>query len=164
MIKQRPKGLLQMNYKKGFIRIFLIGLLISPTIGFFSTAEEIKKIEFDTWDDIHEISKEIKHVLCADFVKDNPKEFPRLISTNACYWTYVYWDTIRKWQEKNGKAGEIIDEETVKQAMIAKADSAKSEFRWTQAGNYIKSYLLLCIALLVIFFISKWIYKGFKSH
>jgi hypothetical protein len=141
-----------------------LGYLSPPIAGFLSTSEEIKKIEENSQEISHELNKEIKHVLCADFVAANPKKLPELPSTFACYWTVVYWDTIRKWQDENGKAGQIIDEETVRKTMYAEAESAKSEVRWTEAGNFILYYLLLWVTSFVIFFTGKWIYKGFKAQ
>ena len=153
-----------MNYKKGLARIFVIGLVIAPIAGFFSASEERVRIQQESQEISHEIQKEIKHELCADFVKANPKKFPELTSTKSCYWTFIYWDTIRKWQDKNGKAEQLIDEETVRKTLYAEADKTESEFRWTQTGYYVFNYLLLWFASFVIFFISKWIYKGFKSQ
>jgi len=153
-----------MNYKKGLIRIFILGLLISPIAGFFSATEEANRMAEDSFEDLHEIRKELKHVLCKDFVEANPMKFPELTSTKACYWTFIYWDTIRKWQDENGKAGQLIDEETVSKTMYAEADKARSEVRWTEAGYFIIYYLLFWLTSFVIFFTGKWIYKGFKSQ
>lgn len=152
-----------MNYKKGLARIFVIGLVIAAIAGFFSASEERVRIQVDSQEISHEIQKEIKHALCADFVKANPKKFPELTSTKACYWTFIYWDTIRKWQDKNGKSGQIIDEETVRKTLYTEADNTESKFRWTQARYYFFNYLLLWCASFVIFFIGRWILRGFKS-
>jgi hypothetical protein len=152
-----------MNYKKGLARIFVIGLIIAPIAGFFSVDEESRSISKNIRDISYEMSKEIQQEPCVSIVKSNPRKFPELQSAKSCYWTFVYWDTIREWQDKNGKTGQIIDEDAVKQTMAAEAESAISEVRWTQAGYYTFSYLFLWIVSIAIFFIGKWIYKGFQS-
>ena len=152
-----------MNYKKGLTRIFVIGLVIAPIAGFFSVDEESRSISKNVRDISYETQKEIQQEPCASIVKSNPRKFPELQSVKSCYWTFIYWDTIREWQDKNSKTGQIVDEDTVKQTMAAEADSAISEIRWTEAGYYTFGYLLIWLACLIVFFVIKWIIKGFKS-
>jgi hypothetical protein len=152
-----------MNIKKGLTRIFILGLVISPIAGFFSSAEDSNKIASGGWDTIYRFKEQSKLEPCASIVKTNPKVFPKSPGIN-CYIIEIYWDNVRKWQDENGKAGQLIDEETVSKTMYAEADKARSEVRWTEAGYFTIYYLLFWLTSFVIFFTGKWIYKGFKSQ
>jgi hypothetical protein len=152
-----------MNYKKGLTRIFILGLVISPIAGFFSSAEDSNKIASGGWDTIYRFKEQSKLEPCASIVKTNPKVFPKSPGIN-CYIIEIYWDNVRKWQDENGKAGQIIDDETVTKAISADTSRLQWEVRWFQIAIYTIGYLLFWLVGLTIFYLGRWIIKGFKSQ
>ena len=152
-----------MNYKKGLTRIFILGMVIAPISGFFSSAEPSMQIASSDYDTRSRIKEQLKVEPCASIVKSNPKEFPKLNPSYTCSPTYIYWNGIRKWQNENGKAGQIIDDDTVDQALRAETSSRQWEYRWLQIAIYSIGYLLIWLFGLTIFYLGRWIYRGFKS-
>lgn len=153
-----------MNYKKGLTRIFIIGLFAFPVAGFFSSADQYAEIARDGRDTVSRIKEQIKKEPCASIVKENPKEFPQLNPRYTCSPTYIYWGGIRKWQDENGKAGAIIDDDTVEQAIEANTKQNQSNIRWIQIAFYTIGYLLVWLVGLILFYLGRWIYRGFKSQ
>jgi hypothetical protein len=151
-----------MNYKKGLARIFVIGLVIAPIAGFFSASEESNKIASEGWSRISGIKKQLKEEPCATLIKNNPRDFPEAPNLK-CFPTDVFWGDIREWQDRNGKSGNIIDDETITQAINDQTSSLQWNVRWLEITAYTIGYLLLWLALLMLFFMGRWIYKGFKS-
>ena len=156
-------GLLQMNIKKGLTRIFILGMVISPIAGFFSSAEESNKIASGGSDTIYKFKQQSKGEPCLSAIKSNPKVFPKFSGLD-CYIVEIYWDNVRKWQDANGKAGQIIDDETVDKAIQADISSRQWELRWFQIAIYTIGYLLFWLVGLVIFYVGRWILRGFKSQ
>jgi hypothetical protein len=152
-----------MNIKKGLTRIFILGLVISPIAGFFSSAKQSNDIASRGWDSASKIQVELKVEPCASIVKSNPKEFPKLNPSYTCSLTSIYWNGIRKWQDENGKAGKVIDSETVDLAITAEINALRSEVRWFQIAIYTFGYLFFWLAGLIVFYLGRWIIKGFKS-
>ena len=151
-----------MNIKKGLTRIFILGLVISPIVGFFSSAEQSNNIASAGFNTISSFKEQSKKEPCAAAIKNNSKASPKITGT-SCYTIEIYWDTIRKWQDANGKAGQIIDDETVTQAIYADSSSRQWELRWFFIADYVIGYLLFCLAGLIVFYLGRWIIKGFKS-
>lgn len=153
-----------MNIKKGLTRIFILGLVISPIAGFFSSAKESNQIASRGWDTASRIKEQIKVEPCAAIVKKNPKDFPNLNPSYACSPTYIYWDSIRKWQNENGKTDQIIDDKTIDMAIDSSTSSQQWELRWFYIAIYTIGYLLFWLVGLTIFYVGRWIYRGFKSQ
>lgn len=151
-----------MNIKKGLTRIFVIGLVIAPIAGFFSAADESKKIANYQSKISYDIQKEISKEPCASIVRD-PLRFAELKFTSACNSIYLYWDDIRYWQDENGKAGDIINLQTISNAIDDQTSILQWNVRWVEISAYTIGYLLLWLASFVIFFIGRWILRGFKS-
>lgn len=152
-----------MNIKKGLTRIFILGLVISPIAGFFSAAEQSNNIARVAYTTVSRIKEQIKEEPCASIVKSNPKAFPKLNPSYTCSPTYIYWDGIREWQAENGRAGMIIDGETVDKALWADVSALQWDVRWNKIAGYTIGYLLLCLVGLIIFYLGRWIIRGFKS-
>lgn len=153
-----------MNYKKGLTRIFIIGLVAFPVAGFFSSADQNAEIARNGRDTASRIKEQIKKEPCASIVKSNPKKFPDIAAENTCSTTDIYWNSIREWQDKNGKAGAIIDDHTVDQAIEANTNQNQSNIRWIQIAFYTIGYLVVWLVGLIIFYLGRWIYRGFKSQ
>jgi hypothetical protein len=153
-----------MNIKKGLTRIFILGMVIAPIAGFFSSADRSMQIASSDYDTRSRIKEQIKTEPCASIVKSNPKEFPKLNPSYTCSPTYIYWDGIRKWQAENGRAGQMIDDDTVDQALRAETNSQQWEVRWVQIAIYAIGYLFIWLVGLIIFYLGRWIYRGFKSQ
>ena len=153
-----------MNIKKGLTRIFILGMVISPIAGFFSSAKESNQIASRGWETASRIKEQIKVEPCASIVKSNPKEFPKLNPSYTCSPTYIYWDGIRKWQDENGKTNQIIDDKTIGEAMDSSSSSQQWELRWVQIAIYAIGYLFIWLASLIIFYLGRWIYRGFKAQ
>jgi hypothetical protein len=152
-----------MNYKKGLTRIFVIGLVIAPIAGFFSSAEDSNKIAMGGYQTISKFKEQSKLEPCASTIKSNPKVFPKFPNLD-CYVTEIYWSNVREWQDKNGKAGQIIDDETVTKAIDSDTSKRQWETRWFHIALFTFGYLFIWLACLIVFFVSRWIIKGFKSQ
>ena len=153
-----------MNIKKGLTRIFILGMVISPIAGFFSSADRSIQIASFDYDTGSRIKEQLKTEPCASIVKSNPKEFPKLNPSYTCSPTDIYWHRIRKWQAENGRAGKMIDDDAVDQAFRAKTNSQQWEVRWVQIAIYTIGYLFIWLVGLTIFYLGRWIYRGFKSQ
>lgn len=153
-----------MNYKKGIIRIFILGLVISPIAGFFSAAEQSNNIASSAYNTASRIQEQLREEPCASIVKSNPKTFPKLNPSYTCSPTYIYWDGIREWQAANGRAGMVIDNDTVDKALWADVRSQQWNVGMFQTAIYTIGYLFLCLTGLIIFYLGRWIFRGFKSQ
>lgn len=151
-----------MNYKKGLARLFVIGLVIAPIAGFFSAAEESNKIASEGLSRISGIKKQLKEEPCSSLIKNNPRDFPETPNLK-CFPTDIFWSDIREWQDRNGKSGNIIDDETIANAINHQTSSLQWNVRWVEITAYTIGYLILWLASLSVFFIGKWVIRGFKS-
>lgn len=151
-----------MNYKKGLIRIFVIGLVIAPIAGFFSSAEDSNKIAMNGHDTISTFNRQSKVEPCASTIKSNPKVSPKFPGLD-CFVVEIYWSKVREWQNENGKAGQLIDDETFKKAIDADTSKRQWETRWFHIALFTFGYLFIWLACLIVFFVIRWIIRGFKS-
>jgi hypothetical protein len=156
-------GLLNMNYKKGLTRIFIIGLFIAPLFGLFQEGESITKVQTIIWDVENSIVSKLSDPACLAIVKANPKNFSDIDTKHNCFPLSGYWDVIKAYQAKSGN-NEQVNDRIIEQAMEAYIDTKVFKLRMEAMGLYLGGYLALCLLGLIGFFIIRWVIRGFKSQ
>ena len=151
-----------MNFKKGLTRVFIVGIFLVPFAGLVKEGESITKTQMIMWDSQSRMVANLAEPACSTIVKLNPKAFPEMTPSYACSPLSIYWDTVKKYQTQNGLTGPVTAE-IVEKAMDAEIDARGSKMRWEILGLYLFGYLVLCLAAVIVFFIGRWIFRGFKS-
>jgi hypothetical protein len=152
-----------MNWKKGITRLFILGLVVAPIFGLMKDANQITNYYSSMWDTKYNIVENLKTPVCSEIVKSNPAIFPTLNPSYTCSPLYIYWDDIQKYRKEKGLLQSPLTEEVIKNAISEHADKTASEMRWSIIGIYEAGYLLICLFLLISFFVLRWVIKGFKS-
>ena len=152
-----------MNFKKGLTRIFIVGIFLVPFAGLVKEGESITKTQMIMWDTKSRMVANLAEPACSAIVSLNPKVFPEMKPSYACSPLSIYWQTVKEYQSKNGLVG-VISAEVIEKAMDEDIDARGSKMRWEIMGLYLFGYLVLCLVGAVVFFIGRWIFRGFKSQ
>lgn len=150
-----------MNYKKGFIRLFIVSTVISMIGGFFYTAPDSQKSTSFDIETIWSIEKNLKEPACREIVSRKPEKFPEMNPGYACSPLSIYWERIRAFQKENIGKYPVFDENLVHDAMW---DGIREQQKRTAIFGVILGLILntfIWVCGLLIFYTARWIRRGF---
>ena len=152
-----------MNYKKGITRLFVIGLFLAPLVGLFMDGKQMTDYRASMWDTSDRMVANLKEPFCADIVRKNPIEFPETEPSFACSPLSIYWSSVKKYQSEEKLTGPVT-EKIIADAMHARVNDSVSNMRWMIFLTFELGYLFACLFALIVFFLVRWVIKGFKSQ
>lgn len=162
-----------MNLKKGLIRLLVVSL---PIVGIYGYTEGSKTV--------HEVyglehrqalaaQEELKVKTCASIVESNPSKFPTAKGHNPfmedfkgldpCQHLSYAWDDAKKYQKKIKKTG-TIDADDIMGGFNDKLSKDAYESGLREAGISVLSFLLILVICMIIGFILRWVFRGFKTN
>ena len=152
-----------MNFKKGLVRLFVVGLVISAIVGFFNVDREgLQANNRFYFDSLRSIEKEVKDPACIEMLKRNNvgTDPAHTKFEGRCYHINLFWDTIQS--AKNPK-----DPSVTSKVAIAAVENARFSSHWQRIGFetaiYVFGYLFLCLLAWIVFITFRWIKKGFTN-
>jgi hypothetical protein len=154
-----------LNYKKGIFRLFIIGLVLAPILAMFMNGDRYMKYRMDSFDSQQYAVAAAKMPRCAAIVAKNPIKFPDLNyePENNCLSLVMNWDEIKAYQAKQGNISSPVTDKVIRDAMQADTNDVVASMRLMDSVAYVIFYLAFSLITLVVFFIGKWVVKGFKS-
>lgn len=146
-----------MKFKKGFIRLIILGLIISPVIAYFQTSDELRQVKINFIETTQKVYSSISNPECVALLNaDN--------GINAgdagfnCVLLKIYWKDIKVLQ------GPPTDFQGIKDVMAKEERISKLEVYLPAMFKVFGLYLLFWASGFALFFIGRWIIKGFKSQ
>lgn len=146
-----------MNYKKGFIRLIILGILISPVIAYFQTSDELAQLKENYAETTRRVSIAIADPKCTAIL-NNGNGSNSMTEGMFCFALGFYWKDLGKYQ------GPPPDFKGIRDVMATEERVSKLEVFLPAMFKIFGFYLFLWASGFGLFFIGKWIFKGFKSQ
>jgi hypothetical protein len=149
-----------MNIKKGLLRLWLVSLPIVFGWSYFSEVNKANPVMM-TWYGFHQDAiRESEKPVCQEIINKNPNEYPKTTSPNSCPQLSVFWDSLKASKNSNQK----INKEDIDALFEKNWASYPSKQGLIYGSIALVAYQLILVILAVLFFIAKWVYRGFKSE
>jgi hypothetical protein len=148
-----------MNYKKGLIRLLILGVALSLVIGFGRAFDDMKdiRIGMDSLSAAARMSS--KDSECVKSIRENTVYIGAYHQASMnCNLLKSYWRDLEKYQ------GDQPDFDGIRIAISNKSVIRQMQTWLLEAANTFILYIALCILAVGIFSTYKWIIKGFKSQ
>jgi hypothetical protein len=152
-----------LNLKKGLIRLFLVGLVISAIVGFFKVdSDQLVSSNRFYFESIASIEKEIKDPRCLALLKaNNQNTDPVLLKYEGpCYHIGLFWDRV---EDKRKSKDQEITGQFVIDVVDGRRSSQHLQYILVNTGLYVAGYLLICFVAWLVFISLWWIKRGFTS-
>lgn len=152
-----------LNLKKGLPRLFIFGLLISILIGFALMDRKGLVDRNIYYGKVQQYMKqELANPTCTNPLVIGSKEIaesdPKFRDT--CFYVSLYWERIL---DKSKKIDKSVDIKLVSEIVESERSSGHWEKFLFDIGVYVVGYVFLFLLFMTMFFIGRWVYRGFKQ-
>jgi hypothetical protein len=146
-----------MNYKKGALRVLILGVILSSITGFIRGHKEIKDVRQSMIMATAGAKMAIKDQTCIESIKQNTVYRIEKPLWQSCRMLEIYWSDIEKYQ------GNPPNFKGIEETMSHKSILKQVEI-WSLAFlNTLILYIAVCLFIGALLLSGKWVYKGFKS-
>jgi len=148
-----------MNFKKGLLRLWLVSLPIVFGWSYFSEAKQANAVAM-TWYGFHQDAiRELNNPICREIANKSPKKFPELAYPNPCSQLSIFWESLLELRKPN----QAISKEDINTLFEKNWGSYGSKQGLIYGSIALVAYQLILIVLAVIFFVARWVFRGFKK-
>ena len=154
---------MNLNLKKGLIRLFLVGLVISAIVGFIKVdSNQLMSTNRFYFDSKASLEKELKNPKCIQILNSNNIDTdPALLKyEGACYHLGLFWDEVLERKKSNDQ---IVTREFVIDVVEKERSSQHLQYILVNTSFYMVGYIFICFLAWLIFISGRWIKRGFTS-
>ncbi len=154
---------MNLNLKKGLIRLFLVGLVISGIVGFIKVdSNQLMNTNRFYYDSITSLEREVKDPRCVQVLNSNNLNTdPALLKYEGpCYHIGLFWNRIA---ENKKSKDQVVTGKFVIEVVQQERSSQHLQYILVNTGFYVIGYLFICFVLWLAFVTGRWVKRGFTS-
>ncbi|MBU3617330.1 hypothetical protein [Polynucleobacter sp. JS-Polo-80-F4] len=153
-----------MNIKKGLIRLFIVSTIFVGLVGYYNGASDGNATQTHFYSVMSNAVRQMDIPECQAIVAKNPPDITSLSGKGVekCTDLAVVWNEARAYHVNNNRTGlvDILDIRNSYEEVWGNYTATRGLYN---AISIIFGYWAILVAILLLFFIGRWIWRGFKS-
>lgn len=137
--------------------------MVSAGIGYFNGLMSAEPARKNGIDKMVKIQADLLKDYCKGLVATNPGELAKDPPNQRCLYLAIYWDELNQYQAKHLKKYPQIDGDLASAMVGDDIDGLTRNMGLISIANACISYLLIWAIGFVLFYIFRWIKRGFSS-
>jgi len=153
-----------MNFRKGLIRLFIVSTLFVGLVGYYNGASDGNLTQTHFYGVMSNAIRQMDTPECQAIVAKNPTEITSLSGKGVekCTDLAVVWNNARAYHIKQNRTG-LVNVEDVRNSYQEVWGNYTITRGLFNAMSVMLGYWFILVAVLLLFFICRWIWRGFKS-
>lgn len=155
----------KVNFKKGFIRFLLVSSIAIFIWGYLDGSDKANDIYINQRSSMEDAVAELKKVECRNIANKLPDVWPTNTTSllnDPCISLYFRYDAIKTLHDAKGLIGPITEQD-IRAEWVENYGNYRIRHGLIGAALNLLLFWFLLISLFAIFFILRWVFRGFKN-
>ena len=153
-----------MNIKKGLIRLFIVSTIFVGLVGYYNGASDGNATQTHFYGVMSNAVRQMDISECQAIVAKNPTEITSLSGKGVekCSDLAVVWNEARAYHYKQNRTG-LVDIQDIRNSYQEVWGNYTITRGLYNAMSVVLGYWVILVVIALLFFICRWIWRGFKS-